>query len=467
LWFRESRVDIDEHYEGYQYMTLSHCWGTAAFITLTSATLEMLSKGIPISYLPKTFRDVISVARSLGTKFLWIDSLCIMQDSLDDWQEEAGRMADVYRGSLCNIAASASSSADQGCLYPKKPGCEPQPCIVRNAWRQQDNDLLLYTSHYWEGIFENDPLRERGWVVQELLLAPRILHLGKRQLSWECYEVDACEEFPGGIPRALKSRVRKSPLEEMGCLPPQETDHWMATWAGIVHNYTSCQLTKPEDKLVALSGVAKIWQAVSQDEYIAGLWRKDLATQLLWTSAFEQQGPLEPAKEYRAPSWSWASVDGQIYLPIGIDDDLQVTILDVTVQAASSDPTGAIISDSIQLCGRLATLEVRSNPEYGKQLVYKFEGQETWQKSIFFSCSSIESAQNLHCLVVMTWLTSQEATIFECLILKPTGKRRGQFYRWGYARLQKVDEQHVGAKSHDWLEYEEFDGVKSCTISII
>jgi hypothetical protein len=423
----------------------------------------MLRKGIAISCLPKTFRDAISVASFLGAKFLWIDSLCIMQDSLDDWQEEASRMADVYRGSLCNIAASASAEARAGCLYERKSQIKPHPCIIRDAWGRQKNDILLYNDNYWDRMFDNDPLRQRAWVVQELLLSRRILHMGRSQISWECYESNACEEYPGGIPSFMENVMRKTSLEEMSLVPSKPSIHWKVTWTGVVYKYTSCCLTKPEDKLVALSGIAKIWQAASQDEYIAGLWRKGLATQLLW-KAWDQDSPIFPTRDYRAPSWSWASVDGKIYIPTEVDaEGIQISIIDVTVQAVSADPTGMLAGGSIRLSGPLTTLEVWPNSANGDPWHCQFKNQKT--QRIYLGCSSLECAQNLHCLMVQRPTLS--SSLCRCLILKPTGKQKGQFRRWGYLQLDEIDEKCFEEKCHDWLEYEEFDGARNYTITII
>jgi len=122
-------------------------------------------EGILISALPKTFRDAVFVANQLGVKFLWIDSLCIMQDSLSDWEQEASLMADVYRGSLCNIAATGSSHANEGCLYER---CAPvTPCVITTSWNDMSTrEYVLYDELFWEKVFENDPLKQRAWVVQ-------------------------------------------------------------------------------------------------------------------------------------------------------------------------------------------------------------------------------------------------------------------------------------------------------------
>jgi hypothetical protein len=98
------------------YMTLSHCWGTAHFITTTEATIKRRIAGIPLADLPQTFKDAVSLTRSLGIRYLWIDSLCIKQLDKDDWESEAGKMGSVYSQSFLNIAATSSAEGNGGCF---------------------------------------------------------------------------------------------------------------------------------------------------------------------------------------------------------------------------------------------------------------------------------------------------------------------------------------------------------------
>jgi hypothetical protein len=98
------------------YMTLSHCWGPAQFITTTEATIEQRIAGIPLADLPQTFKDVVSLTRNLKIRYLWIDSLCIKQLHKDDWESEAGKMGSVYSQSFLNIAATSSAESSGGCF---------------------------------------------------------------------------------------------------------------------------------------------------------------------------------------------------------------------------------------------------------------------------------------------------------------------------------------------------------------
>lgn len=103
-----------------RYISLSHSWGCEQPLITTTATLEQHKTGIPLSQLPATFRDAVLICRKLGIHYLWIDSLCIIQDSDVDWQQEASRMASVYRNSYLTVYATASSSPSSGIFRSKQ-----------------------------------------------------------------------------------------------------------------------------------------------------------------------------------------------------------------------------------------------------------------------------------------------------------------------------------------------------------
>jgi hypothetical protein len=177
-----------------QYVTLSHCWGSWGSIEikkLTTANLLSLTMGIDILELPKTFQDAIAVARHLGVQFLWIDSLCILQDSGDDWAAESAKMGDVYRNSFCNISATAAVDSRTGCFLERDP-LLAQICMVRI---NPSSDLASNSKVYelapprlWDSQVTRAPLNHRAWVVQERIFAPRIIHFCRNQLFWECHE---------------------------------------------------------------------------------------------------------------------------------------------------------------------------------------------------------------------------------------------------------------------------------------
>jgi hypothetical protein len=189
----------------FPYMTLSHCWGSAQFLKLTVETSQRLSEGVPLHELPQTFQEAVRVVKRFGVQFLWIDSLCIFQDSESDWQAEAATMADVYKGAFCNIAATASENSQEGLFRSRNPR-DISCCVVTTHYTDHANDTYHlmqfdHRHHYIDRfLYSNQPLLTRGWVVQERLLAPRVLHFGKYEAFWECHEDIYSETYPHGVP---------------------------------------------------------------------------------------------------------------------------------------------------------------------------------------------------------------------------------------------------------------------------
>ncbi|OCK81956.1 HET-domain-containing protein, partial [Lepidopterella palustris CBS 459.81] len=251
-----------------RYGCLSHCWGSSQPVITESSNLDRHKERVEWSALPKTFQDAISFARYLQIRFLWIDSLCIIQDNEADWQRESAKMASIYQNAYVVLAATRSSNADGGCF--SKTHTE-------------------YQAH------EQFPLLTRAWTYQELLLGARIVHFAEHELVWECQESTRCQ--CGGV------KTDVYPLERYSRLAKR--------WRAIVEEYSKLKLTCEKDKLPALSGLARYMQQYRTDRYLAGLWEDELPISLLWR-------PTEPGRTYRpskytAPSWSWASVVGKIY----------------------------------------------------------------------------------------------------------------------------------------------------------
>lgn len=158
-----------------RYATLSYCWGSAVTVKLTRDTLKAYLERLPESELPKTFRDAFKVATNLGIRYLWIDSLCIIQDSVQDWKAESSVMGRVYQNGLCNIAATASKDSHGGLSYCRDPRTI-RPAVTVSGW--EDCPPSTYTVSdlcLWEHGVSKAALNSRGWVLQERFLAPRIL----------------------------------------------------------------------------------------------------------------------------------------------------------------------------------------------------------------------------------------------------------------------------------------------------
>lgn len=202
------------------YIALSHCWDLTMPETgrTTSKTLERHKLCIRAQDLPLTFRDFVGVARRLGIRHVWIDSLCIIQDSREDWEKEAAQMADVYSNAIFTVAASASADGRGGCHvhddvrsfgpvdfeYPVDPDTNPTNADLTNnnpTNINPENQVFRLWSRdtYPVGqILGQDPLMKRGWTLQERELSPRVIHYSRDTIRWECCELRATIEFPWG-----------------------------------------------------------------------------------------------------------------------------------------------------------------------------------------------------------------------------------------------------------------------------
>jgi hypothetical protein len=317
-----------------RYIALSHCWGDSQYpAKTTSLTLDRNKGDIPWNSFPKTFQDAIKFARWLKIRFLWIDSLCIIQDSKEDWEEEAPKMIDIYQRSFLTIAATSSPSDDEGCfstisresraerLQGQSSDGKPYDLYFRTPLRHPTLRSDIDTE---EDELLEAPLLGRSWCYQEILLSPRVLHFFKDELVWECMEDVFCE--CAGLTSPLNPSRPNSPDSlsvDLSELPPKihhslslEGDEveLQNRWRIIVVEYSGLGLSFGKDKFPALSGLAEQMQLRRPDEsYAAGLWTGSLLEDLLWRVDKAEAGdPDLPHKklswrpnQWRAPTWSW------------------------------------------------------------------------------------------------------------------------------------------------------------------
>lgn len=224
--------------------------------TLTMGNFSsLLEAGIQLDALPATFRDAVRVTQFLGLQYLWIDSLCIVQDSADDWNFESLTMADVYRGSYLNIAASASSDASQG-LFRDRSITNICPVVLPVKYDRCDSFILTpkEASPFDHFDIGSHPLFSRGWVFQERLLS-RTLHFGAVYNLWQCQRQILSERYPDRISSANGGKDSRSLLcHNEGIFSTEDTG---SLWHELVKVYSKCALTFPSDRLVAIAGVAK------------------------------------------------------------------------------------------------------------------------------------------------------------------------------------------------------------------
>ncbi|KAF2647556.1 HET-domain-containing protein, partial [Lophiostoma macrostomum CBS 122681] len=298
-----------------QYAALSHCWGRKQIIKTTRRTLADRMSGIPWDSLPKTFQDAITMARGLGLEYLWIDSLCILQDDVNDWDIQFSLMASIYREATLLIAATASEDGDGGCFPPcagkieflgRDAGQTPFSVFARRTTGHQGFHYHNHSRGYkptTDNKINQFPLLSRAWAFQEHILARTIVHCLDEELVWECLNCSQCECGMLTPPNHLQDRRRLAlrDLSQGGFLGD--------TWDWIVRDYSRKEMTFAKDKLPALSAFAKRVGDSSKDTYLAGLWRSDLLRTLTWAcDGTKTSSSSEPDKS--APFWSWASTTG-------------------------------------------------------------------------------------------------------------------------------------------------------------
>lgn len=333
-------------------MTLSHCWGEHVPYCLTLEIYLELSNGFPVTRLPQTFQDAVETTRVFGKSFLWIDSLCIIQNSAEDWRIESNKMRQTYQNSWLNIAAAGAKDSTKG-LYKVR-----NPRHVVPIFFPATSSRRALSSRYSPNGGSRSHLERRAWVFQEWLLAPRTLIYGEKEVAWECGAMETSESFPHGCD-ATYGDLSDDDSEESGPRLTGIRHQWRGIsgldslrrwelWNEIVYQYSMRDLTKFSDKLIAVAGLAddmhSSWPCAS---YLAGHWSYKLRSGLLWhCTAHPSHHKLQ--RRSSNPSWSWASVDRHVNTrrhPVLRTDGL-AEVLDVHIEATSPNLDFEGISNS-------------------------------------------------------------------------------------------------------------------------
>ena len=295
-----------------KYATLSHCWGEYKPVQLLSSNIVSFFDYIDYTTLSKTFQDAITTVRVLGIQYIWIDSLCIIQDSTEDWSKESLSMKSVYYFSYLNIAATAAYDGREGLFFPHTPHHDED---MQAAFTVHSNHFRVIDPNYWHNTLERLPLFSRAWIYQERIITPRTLHFAQNSIAWDCG--GGCrlsETFPVQTIDVEGARPLKDLAERLyvGCSNEIARAVLYKSWTHHVKEYTKCQLTFPTDKLIGLAGIARqievpVCVVDNFHGYFAGLWEGDMLNQLLWYVHNGSKRLGEEDNVYIAPSWSWAS----------------------------------------------------------------------------------------------------------------------------------------------------------------
>lgn len=284
----------------------------------------------------------------MNVRYLWIDSLCIVQNDRGGWERESVKMGSYYVNALFNIAAVSAKDGSEGVFMSRNP-LDATPCAVTVVFSSKDEtgneravDGFLRASPSWDPVlqvasFHRPPLWQRAWVLQERLLSSRMLMFSDMQMSWKCRMGEASEMIPEGSGKhadmSHEDEILRLVLMGLKKFQPQVQEHerinsvWdereeiagyeygtegelfqlYDAWYDLVTLYTKCTLTIASDIFPAISGIASAISSSTHETYIAGLWLRDLHRGLLW-SAPDSTNSKPDLREYRAPSWSWASL---------------------------------------------------------------------------------------------------------------------------------------------------------------
>ncbi|KPM41007.1 hypothetical protein AK830_g5536 [Neonectria ditissima] len=376
-----------------KYATLSHCWGEdQSLFKLTKGNIaRLLTTGVRYEDLSKTFKDAAHFSQRLGIQFLWIDSLCIVQDDYQDWQRESSNMASIYTNANIGLFAGNASDGTGGLYFkrysPNPEAYDPETITANNDQGEPtpmriklkhvvSHDITYKTRNGFSIRAEpatlintrpasKQPLYTRGWVFQELILISRAVLFNRHELVWVCNEDAKCEcgrtskEDYGS--KYLFACAPKNPESYCATKGDIMWKYGMWSWALLTEQYSKLRLAFVKDRLPALSGMAKAFQLTSSTEmendvYLAGIWKSMLPEALVWHSI---DGPpnrpmhgrrfRRPVRERGVPTWSWICSD----YTIGWDNDYfgysYVKVVSADVECDGEDRTGEVSRGHIVL----------------------------------------------------------------------------------------------------------------------
>ncbi|XPS81000.1 hypothetical protein M3J09_012944 [Ascochyta lentis] len=278
-----------------QYLTLSHCWGTLEMVSLTKSTYEDYRVQLPIPSLSKTFREALQVTAWLGYRYIWIDSLCIQQDSDSDWKREAAMMGAIYRHSTCTIAATGAKDGNGG-LFFERSALAFEDCLLYKG----KQNLFACSDYHWP-----KPLSSRAWAVQERYLSPRVLSFGSDKISWSCGRTEA-SEGPDAHRLHLDDRAFPKLLD-----PLTDKITVSSAWINIVSRYSRCNLTYWKDRWPAFQGLSNEVAKAQNWTIVHGLRSHLLGRgELLWEAYHPETGTIDLGE----PSWSWLNIKSEVHL---------------------------------------------------------------------------------------------------------------------------------------------------------
>ncbi|KAI1405697.1 heterokaryon incompatibility protein-domain-containing protein [Hypoxylon fuscum] len=409
----------------HEYATLSHRWPSQGMVSLVQDNLLSFKLPQAQEKLPDRWQQALDMARVLQLRYIWIDSLCIIQDSVEDWRRESLTMNKIYKNSTLTFLLTTPPYETLP-LVNTPYSARFMRCFIQLDLMRWLEDVpsatnTMASTHTSQAsrnlmtelecpgvnflVLNRSETSRRGWIFQERLLSNRILHMDLGQWYWQCNIM--CE--PEGNPNLSAANSRNLIKMANKILKDGVVEHtslWGRNdaWQNMVEGYSTTLLTFEKDKLIAIAGVAKEFQHDLLGEYCAGLWRNSILSDLTWQCHRTSFRPLDmPASEkaHHAPSWSWASVKKSVYFGSRIlyesesellnSNDRMLELVDihnVATTPLAEDPFGEIIGGQIELSGWLLRQRSHSNPETAEF------GNHSSEEFIFPLIPSDSGAQN-------------------------------------------------------------------------
>lgn len=344
------------------YTTLSYCWGGPQPSQTISANFEQRKKEILFESLPATIQDAISVTHRLRIGYIFVDSLCIIQDSPEDKSRQIATMPQIYQNSTLTISVPRAVYAGEGFLQLRKPTDHPHHVFSLPYLLPSSGELGCIT--LLRGPSDSESLNERGWTLQEAALSPRILEYSASQTRWICntqHYVDGWQQY-GGLHQEgqIRDRIMQMRLDRLSGTEATSFTFGKACafWENLVGKYTSRLLTVPSDRPLAMAGLAEACcgSIGRQEQYMAGLWRSMFPWALFWSMPIRKRGRLPRPSSYQGPSWSWTSVNGAVHFGICRklnDGNINLKVLECSTELQDDRaPFGAVTSGALVVKGR-------------------------------------------------------------------------------------------------------------------
>ena len=292
--------------KGAKYMTLSYVWGKNTVFRTTKENIRGLLRPGGVrkhkESLPRTIRDAIDVVTALGERYLWVDALCIIQNSDRSWTLNSRVMDQVYGHSHLNICAADGSDAHAGLKgYSQSYSQDVNPGLTPQIIQQYSKDVRLLSTRPAESYIKQSVWNSRGWTFQERLLSPRNLIFVGGRIYFQCRTTARSLDILTDHQDAGWSlEFLGSPSLILKDLP----DRPLEVYKKALELYMLRQLTEPKDILAAFSGIGNVVCAASGGSLVYGLPSSHFDWALLW-EARDSAKPRPNSRDEKFPSWSW------------------------------------------------------------------------------------------------------------------------------------------------------------------